>query len=144
MNDRFTLRCAVYAFIIKDHKLLLMRRKNTGWKDGLYGVPAGHLEANESVLDALIREVKEEANINIKKEDVKLVHSMYRKSNHSYVDLFFLVNMWSGEAIINEKDKADDLGWFDTNSLPENTLEHVKKAFENYENGIYFSEIEYL
>lgn len=144
MDNQFTIRCAVYALLIKDKKLLLMRRKNTGWKDGLYGVPAGHLEANESILDALIREVKEESNIDIKGDDVKLVHTMYRKSNYMYIDLFFVINTWSGEAIINEKDKSDELGWFDINSLPEDTLEHVKKGFENYENGVPFSEMEYM
>lgn len=121
-----------------------MRRKDTGWKDGLYGVPAGHLEPNETTLEALVREIKEESNINIQKEDAKLVHTMYRNSNHIYIDLFFEIDKWSGEAIINEKDKSDDLGWFDTNTLPENTLEHVKKALENYKNGISFSEIEYM
>ena len=44
---------------------LLMKRKNTGSNDGEYELPGGHLEANEDIFDAMIREVKEELLIKI-------------------------------------------------------------------------------
>lgn len=139
-EQRYSLRCAVYLFFVKDGKMFLLRRKNTGWEDGKYGIPAGHLEPNETVIQAAIRETKEETGINIKREDITLVHVMHREADFDYIDLFFNVNKWTDEPFLAEKDKSDDAQWFELNNLPENILEHVKIAFGNYQQGILFSE----
>lgn len=144
MTDRFTIRSAVYAFFFKSNKVLLMRRKNTGWKDGMYGVPAGHLEENENVTEALIREIKEESGLTVQKKNIELVHTSFRKSNFDYIDLFFVINKWQGTPVINEKDKSDDLGWFALNNLPKNTLKQVSEGLKNYKKKLLFSEITYV
>jgi hypothetical protein len=41
-TERFKLRAAAYLLLIKDGKVLLLRRSNTGWRDGEYTLPAGH------------------------------------------------------------------------------------------------------
>jgi len=139
-EERYQLRCAVYLFFIKDGKMFLLRRKNTGWEDGKYGVPAGHLEPNETVTNAAIRETKEETGIDIEKGDLSLVHVMHRKANIDYVDFFFAVEKWEGELRNAEETKADDGRWFLLSELPKNILEHQKIAFENYQKNILFSE----
>jgi 8-oxo-dGTP pyrophosphatase MutT (NUDIX family) len=84
-----------YLILIKDNKLLLGRRRNTGFKDGDYGLISGHGEENESAIQALIRESRKEAGIIIKPEDVNIAHIMYRKSdsseteNNERIDFFF-------------------------------------------------------
>lgn len=140
MKRRNTFRSAVYIFLIKDNKILLLRRKNTGWKDGEYGVPAGHLELGETVREAAAREAKEEAMVQIDPKDLHLVHVQHRKGNYEYIDLYFSSNIWEGEAGIGEKDLADDVGWFPTDSLPKNTIDYMLVAFKNYQDGILFSE----
>jgi 8-oxo-dGTP pyrophosphatase MutT (NUDIX family) len=54
--------------IIKNEKweILFQRRANTGFSDWLLQLPAGHLEWEEFFKEALIREMKEEINIDIK------------------------------------------------------------------------------
>ena len=140
-EKRFKIRCAVYLFLIKDKKLFLIQRKNTGWEDGKYGVPSGHLEKNETVREAVFREAKEEAGINIEKNKLKIIHIMHRKSNFDYIDLYFTIDSWEGNPTNAEKGKSDKCGWFSFDSLPENTLTNIKVAFENYRNKILFSEI---
>ena len=54
--ERLKLKIAVYIILIKDGKILLGRRFNTGWQDGNYGLPSGHLEPEESMMEALLRE----------------------------------------------------------------------------------------
>ena len=44
-------------------RVLFGQRQNTGYEDGAWHLPSGHLEAGESVVAALIREAKEEAGI---------------------------------------------------------------------------------
>lgn len=140
-NEHFPLRCAVHVFLIKNNKLLMLRRNNTGWRDGEYGLPSGHLENNESVISGIIREAKEEAGVVIKEEDLRMVHVMHRRVNYDYLDIYFVSTKWQGEPFIAEKHKANDLQWVDFDKFPENTLENVKKAFENYQKGVIFSQI---
>lgn len=139
-KHRNTFRSAVYIIIIRDNKLLLLRRKNTGWKDGEYGLPAGHLEHGETVKEAAAREAKEEAMADINPNDLQLVHVQHRKGNYEYLDLYFFATKWSGEPGIGEEDLADDIGWFPVNFLPVNTIDYMRVAFENYQRKIFFSE----
>ncbi len=136
--ERFKLKVAVYALLIKEDKILLCRRFNTGWQDENYGLPSGHLESNETVTEALLREVSEEVGIRLNLEDVEFVHAMHRKSN--YIDLFFAVRSWAGEPKILEPDKCDDMQWFPLNSLPSNIVPSVRSAIQNHRSGILFSE----
>lgn len=41
-------------------EVLFGRRQNTGYRDGAWHLPSGHLEAGESLVTALIREAREE------------------------------------------------------------------------------------
>ena len=79
---------AVHLFFFQDERVLLLRRFNTGWQDGKYSVPAGHVEAGESVTAAAIREAGEELGVCLKPEMLEVIHVMHRKSNDERVDFF--------------------------------------------------------
>ena len=135
---------AVYLILRKGDKILLMRRQGSGYYDGWYSVPAGHVEAGELPLEGLVREIVEELDIVIDPKDTKLVHIMYRtKSDETgdRADLFFLSTKWSGELRIMEPNKCDDIKWFPINALPEKMMHHVKEAIQNIEKGIIYSEL---
>lgn len=136
----FSVPVSVHLILINDNKILLMRRKDTGFADGFYSMPAGKLEPKESVENAIIREVEEEININIKNETLKTIQVMNRNgSDRERIDYFFTVDRWSGELKNNEPNKCDDLKWFDINNLPENTIPYIKEAINNYNKKINFS-----
>ncbi len=134
---------AVYLFLRKGDEILLMRRQGSGYYDGWYSVPAGHVEAGELPLEGLVRETAEELGIVIDPKDFKLVHTMYRTKHDETgdrADLFFLSTKWSGEIRIIESHKCDDIRWFPINTLPENMMHHVREALINSEKGIPYSE----
>ena len=136
----FSVPVSVHLMLINDNKILLMRRKDTGFADGFYSMPAGKLEPKESVENAIIREVEEEININIKNETLKTIQVMNRNgSDRERIDYFFTVDRWSGEIKNNEPNKCDDLKWFYINNLPENTIPYIKEAINNYNKKIKFS-----
>lgn len=140
-SKRFTLRSAVYLFPLKENKVLLLRRYNTGWMDGMYSLISGHLDGNETVSDAMIREAFEEGKIKLDKDNLEPATVIHRKSpDQEYIDFFFVVKKWEGEPTIGEPDKCDDLSWFPLNNLPDNLLPHVTQAVENYNKRIPFSE----
>jgi 8-oxo-dGTP pyrophosphatase MutT (NUDIX family) len=57
---------SVFVVIEKGGKYLLLRRANTGYMDGWYDLPAGHLEDQEKFQDGAARELKEEAGLDVK------------------------------------------------------------------------------
>ena len=142
VNKRFTLSVAVYLLLIKEGKLLFLRRFNTGWQDGNYTVISGHLNGDETITQAMVREAKEEAGINLKTKDLHIVHTMHRKSDdREYIDFFLATDRWEGEPKNMEVDKCDEVKWFYLNNLPLNLLPHIKKAIESFQHNISFSEI---
>ncbi|MFZ1987646.1 MAG: NUDIX domain-containing protein [Minisyncoccia bacterium] len=136
--ERFNLLSAVHLILIKEEKILLLRRFNTGWNDGNYTVPAGHLDEGETVTQAVVRESLEEAGVTIKPEDLTMVHVMHRAANR--IDFFFIARAWQGNPTNAEPDKCDDLEWFPLDNLPSNMVEYVKSGIEHYQNGKLFSE----
>jgi ADP-ribose pyrophosphatase YjhB (NUDIX family) len=138
MSERFKLIPAVHLFLVKNDKVLLLRRFNTGYEDGNYSVIAGHLDGNEEVKVAAIREAQEEAGIKILPNELKVVGVMHRKSNDERVDFFVVAQKWAGEIVNQEPDKCDELAWFPLDNLPQNVIPYVRKALANYKKGIWF------
>lgn len=144
MKTRHSVYVAVYAFIIKDDKILLNLRKKTGWMDGYYGLPSGHLEKEETLKAAIVREVQEEVGLTINETDLSLYHVMHRKdpiSKLQYIDFFFKIGYWQGEPKNNEPEKSDHIKWIYIDNLPDNVIPNVKAAIEFYKGKIGFSEL---
>ena len=138
MRSRFPV--AVHLFLLRADRVLLLRRFNTGWEDGNYSVPAGHVDAGETVTQAAIREAREEIGVRLGPQDVEVVHVMHRKSEDERIDFFLLARRWTGEIANQEPDKCDDLAWYPVASLPGNMIPYVRQALLNYQNGALFSE----
>ncbi len=135
----FQLKSAVHLFLIRDVKILLLCRYNTGYEDGNYSVVAGHLDGGEKVTAAAVREAREEVGIVIREEDIEIVQVMHRLSDDERIDFFVTVSAWEGEISNNEPDKCDHLAWFSLDELPENTIPYVRQAIRNYQNSVQFS-----
>ena len=67
---------AVYLFLFRDGQVLMLRRHNTGYEDGSYSVIAGHVERDERITQALVREALEEAGVRLYEEDIRFLHVM--------------------------------------------------------------------
>lgn len=143
MKERFKTIIAVYLIMIRDKKVLLSRRYNTGYFDGSYSLPAGHLEKGETLKETMIREGNEELGIALEADDLKLAHTIFRNiPDNERISFFFTAEKWSGEITNMEPEKCDDLEWFSLDELPENMIPYVKEAINFYLNGINYSERE--
>lgn len=140
-KERFKVIPAVYLVLVKDKKILLLRRFNTGYEDGNYSFPAGHLDGKETSREAMAREAKEEIGITVDPSELKLVHLMHRNCiDHERLDMFFTVGKWEGEIKNIEPHKCDDLSWFSLNDLPKNLISYVRHFMDCYNKGINYSE----
>lgn len=143
MKERYKSPIAVYI-ILRDYnkRILLMRRKNTGFHDGLWSLPSGHVEKNESIQTVIIREAKEEINIRIIKKNLKLKYIIHRKSTiDTYIDCFFECNIWKNNVKNNELQKCSDIMWAKIEELPINIVPYVKNAILSQNKEIIFSTI---
>lgn len=132
------VKSAVHLFIFQNNQLLMLKRKNTGYMDGYYSLVAGHLDGGETVIEAAIREAKEEIDIDINQEDVEVSQIMHRKSDDERIDFFVRINAWQGDIINNECDKCEELKWFDIGDLPDNIIPYVRKSIENNMKNNFF------
>ena len=125
---------AVYLFLLWGEKVLLLRRYNTGYEDGKYSAVAGHVERDERVTAALVREAAEEVGVQLREEEAHFLHVMQRKGadGRVYVDFFFMAEHWEGEIHNGEPSKCDDLRWFPLTALPENMISSVREVLTTY------------
>lgn len=135
---RFKLVSAVHVFLVRGSRILLLRRFNTGYEDGNYSVVAGHLDGDEEVKAAAIREAWEEVGVRITPQDLEVVGVMHRRSDDERVDFFLVATAWSGELTNREPDKCDRLTWFELVELPQNVIPYVRRAIDNYCAGRWF------
>lgn len=132
---------AVHLLLIKNKQILLSRRFNTGYQDGNYSLPAGHVDANESCLEAIIRETREEVGLDLQKENLNFAHVVHRFEDRESIDFFFSCEKWRGEPKNMEENKCDDLSWFPLNELPENTVPYIRECIEKYLQQEKYSEL---
>jgi len=138
---------SAYLVLIKNGKVLLSRRFNTGYYDGNYSLPAGHVDKDETFTQCIVREAKEEIGIDLNSKDLNVAHVMHRFSGKEYgdngyrIDLFFTTEKWQGEIENKETNKCDDLSWFDLDKLPENMVPEVRQAINCIKNKIIYSEL---
>ena len=102
--------------VIRDRegRILFVRRRD----NGLWGMPAGSQELDESILDCLKREVKEETGLNVITAIPMAIYSrlsivtVYGDPYHLF-QVQFLVDDWSGELVIETDETVDArfLGW---------------------------------
>ena len=118
---------AVYMALVRDDRVLMLRRAGSGYADGLLSLPAGHVEQGERVTHAAIRELREE--IGVVAERLSVFGVMHRNGGDSErVDFFLDCESWRGEPRICEPGKCSELVWVVLDALPHDVLDYVAIA----------------
>ncbi len=134
---------ACFLLLVKNDQVLLLKRQNTGYRDGEYSLISGHVDAGESFKQAMIREAKEEAGLELKPQDLEMFHVMHRKSmidQSERVDVYFLAKNESQELRNLEPEKCAELTWFKTDNLPEKTVPYIRKIITALKKEQVYSE----
>ena len=97
----------VVAAIIKKDNLYLVTQRNRNKHMGLkWEFPGGKVEANETLKEALTREIYEELNININVYE-KLAEESYKDSEINIVLHYFLCSIKDGVINLNEHEAME-------------------------------------
>jgi 8-oxo-dGTP diphosphatase len=128
-KEHFKLLAAIYLVLRRGDKVLLLRRANTGYQDGNYGLIAGHFNGNEVATQVAAREALEEAGIVVEPQHMRLVHTVHKLDtgiSPERLELCFETSVWEGLVKNAEPEKCDDLSWHSISDLPQNTIPLVK------------------
>ncbi|MFJ9420029.1 NUDIX domain-containing protein [Streptomyces sp. NPDC101227] len=131
----------VHLVLERAGQVLLGLRSGTGWRDGHFHVPAGHLEAGETVTAGAVREAAEELGLALREQDLELVHTVHHwtAEDDPRLQLFFRVRSWDGEPANAEPDKCAQLRWFPIDALPEPMVDFTAVALNHIGRGSTFS-----
>lgn len=110
MEEHFKSLSAVFPIILRDgdtgKQVLLHKRANTGYMDGMWDFAgSGHVDADETTTQALIRECKEEIGITIPPEELSFAHLSHRVGQSGartyYVSILSFIN--SAVSLLSKK-----------------------------------------
>jgi len=97
---------AASGIILKEQKILLIKRSNyTKIYPGFWACPGGRAESNETAEQNVIREVKEEVNIDFKPTEILTTATWQNRF------LYRFLGTWSGTIKIQEEE-VTDFAWF--------------------------------
>jgi len=121
--EKYQPNISVCIQLISNEQVLLMRRLNTGYQDGKYEYPSGHIEKGESLIDAAVRETREEVGIEINANDLEFVGCVDNHTSGKHVNFLFRTSTFLGTPIIMEPNDCDDLMWVRLTDLSPNMEE---------------------
>ncbi len=128
---------AAAAIVNENGEILLQSRADRD----MWGIPGGCQEVGERFEDVVIREVKEETNLDVLEDDlelIKLVSGMSRLNSYPNGDVvvnntaFYLVKKYSGELKWDSESK--EMKFFSLDNLPENL--HDPDLIEEYKKYV--------
>jgi 8-oxo-dGTP diphosphatase len=128
----------VHVLLMRDGRVLLGRRSNTGYGDGAYEPPSSRLDERETVVEAAIRVARAQAGIALSPAHVTLAHVMHDVSGAGRIAFFLTADGWDGEPG-GSCASYSDLAWFGPDDLPANMIDRARVAVRNYAAGIGFS-----
>lgn len=138
---RATFPVTVHLLFFREGWVLLLRRFQTGYMDGHYSVPAGHLDGGETVTQAAIREAMEETGLDLRPDSVSFACVLHRnEEDEERLDFFVTVRAWRGEPFNAEPHKCDELRWCKVAALPEDVIPYVRQGIQNALRGVPFEE----
>ncbi|MEK6913254.1 MAG: NUDIX hydrolase [Nanoarchaeota archaeon] len=128
-NNKFGLGVIVCIFNRDFSKIFLLKRNKVkrDLNKADWGNPGGRVEWGEKLVEACVREVKEESGIDLDSKQLKLLEIKEITENPIAPAVHFLQFIYAAridpidEIILNEE--SEEYGWFNLRELPNRTLD---------------------
>lgn len=134
-----------HLILKNENKILLLKRNiNLQIYNGYWHLPTGGIENDEDPKSAIIREAREEINIEVEPTLAAVVineSSDFLNAQSLYKDIcmFFLSENYNGEVKNLEPSFHMEMDWFDINFLPEPVVPVVKYGLKCFDESILYS-----
>lgn len=139
--QRALLVAASYVVLRRRDEILLQLRRGTGYMDEHWALMAGHVEPDESAVEAAAREVKEEAGVDVALTDLDPLTTLHRyevggPAREQRCDFFFEAWRWSGEPALLEANRTAEMRWFSLDALPTPVVPHELLVIDDLRRGL--------
>lgn len=123
MQNKFP-KVTVDGVVLKDEKILLVKRKNQPFKDK-WALPGGFVDYGETTENAVVREVLEEAGLKTRVGSLFGVYSDPQRDPRGHtITVVYLLEVCGG--VLKSGDDAADVRFFGLDDLPELSFDHEK------------------
>jgi len=130
-------RVGLGMYVLNEKNQILLGYRIGKHAFNTWSAPGGHLDFMEEFADGAIREAKEEVDLDIKKEDVRIIgvtNDKHQDENKHYTTIHMVANKYEGEVKLMEPNKYAEWKWFDLDDLPKQLLESNRIFFSDKEN----------
>lgn len=103
-------------------------------------VPAGHVDKGQSVKEAAVMEVREEALVDVIENDLEFIHADYIRDE--YTNFYFRTTTWKGEPGLGEPHLASEAVWINKSDLPSDLVPQLRNLFEAMRSHRFFSDLD--
>jgi 8-oxo-dGTP diphosphatase len=127
---------AVGVIVLSGKGILLGKRKGP-LGAGEYSLPGGKVDFGESPVQAAIREVKEETNLDVFCVEFtgKVSNDYFPENGKQYINLFYVATATNPEELQiaeSEKEKFEEWLWFSLDALPSGIWLHTHDVIRHY------------
>lgn len=121
-----TVDAVVFRMSGEVQEVLLIRRKYDPFA-GMWALPGGFVDMDETVEEAIVRELEEETKLKVKKlEQLHTFSELGRDPRGRTVSVTFFGIADKHNSTVTGGDDAQDAQWFDLKSLPPLAFDHIE------------------
>ena len=120
-----TVDVAIFSMVDEELKVLLIQRKNWPF-EGMWAIPGGFVDMDESLEDAAARELYEETGVEgVYLEQFYTFGQPDRDPRTRVISVAYLALVDAGQLQPRAADDATDVGWFSVHDPPPLAFDHV-------------------
>lgn len=128
------IKISVNLIAHSGEEVLLIKRKSTKFYDGWYALVAGHVEPQETMIQAMLRELQEEIGVShLTDSDLTLVSLLSRVYDGlTYHDVIFAAPLAAHTPLVLEAEKVAEARWVKFHALPVNTIPYIQDTVQRF------------
>lgn len=109
----------VNAIILNEKGEILLSKRKNRFGAGTYSLIGGKLKKGETLEEGIIREVKEEIDIEVKQEDIEVLNIASTIDLRHFIQIGIRIKKYEGTIQNKEPNKCEELKFFPLDNLPE-------------------------